>query len=66
MVASVKIVATPQGVKVEGEGFTGPACSLDVAKVLQALNLSPAEAENKPELYLNQDQNREQQAGQGA
>jgi hypothetical protein len=66
MVASVKIVATPQGVKVEGEGFTGPACSLDVANVLLALDLSPAEAENKSEFYLDQDQNREQQAGQGA
>lgn len=65
MVATVKIVATPHGVKVEGEGYTGPACSLDVARVLQALDLSPTEAENKPEFYLNQDQNRQQQAGQG-
>jgi hypothetical protein len=65
MVASVKIVATPQGVKVEGEGYTGPACSLDVAKVLQALDLSPAEVENKPEFYLNRDLNQQQQAGQG-
>jgi hypothetical protein len=64
MVASVKIVATPQGVKVEGEGYSGPACSLDVARVLQVMHLSPAEAENKPEFYLNQDQNRQQQGGQ--
>jgi L-serine deaminase len=65
MVASIKIVATPQGVKVEGEGYTGPACSLGVAKVLQALDLSPAEAVNKPEFYLEQDLNQGQQAGQG-
>lgn len=65
MVASVKIVATPQGVKVEGEGFIGPACSLDVSKVLQALDLSPTEAENKLEFYLTPNQNREQQAGHG-
>ena len=64
MVGSVKIVATPQGVKVEGEGYTGPACSLDVASVLQVLDLSPAEAENKLEFYLDLDQNQEQQTGQ--
>jgi hypothetical protein len=64
MVGSVKIVATPQGLKVEGEGYTGPACSLDVVKVLHALDISPAEAQNKPEFYLDQDQN-QQQAGQG-
>jgi hypothetical protein len=65
MVGSIKIVATPQGVKVEGEGYTGPACSLDVAKVLRALDISPAEAENKPEFYLDQNLNRQQEGRQG-
>jgi hypothetical protein len=65
MVESVKIVATPQSVKVEGEGYTGPACSLDVAKVLRALDISPDEAANKPEFFLDQDQSQEQQARQG-
>jgi hypothetical protein len=65
MVGSIKIVATPQGVKVEGEGYTGPACSLDVAKVLRALDISPDEAENKPEFYLDQDTNRQQEGRQG-
>jgi hypothetical protein len=65
MVASVKIVATPQGVKVEGEGYTGPACSLDVAKVLRALDISPDEAENKSEIYLDKGQSQEQQSRQG-
>ncbi len=64
MVAGIKIVATPDGVKVEGEGYVGPSCSLDVAKVLVALNLSPDEAHPKPEFYLDEPQSNQQQAGQ--
>ncbi len=65
MVGSVKIVATPKGVKVEGEGYTGPSCSLDVAKVLSLLQLSPEEAHPKPEFYLNDTSSHEVQANQG-
>jgi hypothetical protein len=65
MVAGVKIVATPDGVKVEGEGYVGPSCSLDVAKVLAALGLSPDGAHPKPEFYLNNTTSKEQQASQG-
>ena len=66
MVASVKIVATPQGVKVEGEGYTGPSCSLDVAKILATLEISPCEAQPKPEFFVDQDQIQHQQGGQTA
>ncbi len=65
MVAGIKIVATPDGVKVEGEGYVGPSCSLDVAKVLAALNLSPDEAQPKPEFYLDDTLSNQQQTGQG-
>jgi hypothetical protein len=50
---------------VEGEGFNGQACSLDMAKVLTALNISPAEAEPKPEVYLNKTQSNHEQTHQG-
>lgn len=66
MVASVKIVATPQGVKVEGEGYIGPSCSLDVARILARLKISPDEAQPKPEFYLDQDQDRHLERGQSA
>ncbi len=65
MVGSVRIVATPNGVKVEGESYAGPSCSLDVAKVLAALNLSPDEARPKPEFYLNDTASNDVQANQG-
>jgi len=66
MVASVKIVATPQGVKIEGEGYTGPSCSLDVAKILATMEISPGEAQPKPEFFLDQNQAQHQQGGQSA
>ncbi len=65
MVGAIRIVATPNGVKVEGEGYTGPSCSLDVAKVLVALNLSPDEARPKPEFYLSDTTSDEVQTNQG-
>ena len=65
MVASIRIVATPKGLKVEGDGFAGQACSLDMAKILTALNISPAEAEPKPEFYLNKTQSNHEQTHQG-
>jgi hypothetical protein len=52
VVGSIKIVATPSGVKVEGEGYSGQTCVLDVGKMLAAMNISPGEAEPKPEFYL--------------
>ncbi len=65
MVTGIKIVATPDGLKVEGEGYIGPSCSLDVAKVLLALGLSPDEGHPKPEYYLNDTASNELQANQG-
>ncbi len=65
MVGSVKIVATPTGVKVEGEGYTGQACSLDVARVLAAMNISPGEAQPKPEFYVNDFQSKLEQNNSG-
>ncbi len=65
MVAGIKIVATPDGLKVEGEGYAGPSCSLDVARVLAALDLPLDEARPKPEFYINDTASNQQQAGQG-
>ncbi len=60
MVAGIKIVATPNGVKVEGEGYTSPSCSLDIAKAMTALGLSPDEDHPKPEFYLDEPQSNQQ------
>jgi hypothetical protein len=47
----VKVVATKEGLKIEGIGFSGSACSLAVGEIARELGIPPEQIQNKPAYF---------------
>ncbi len=52
----VKIVATPEGLKIEAEGYPGTACETILGQLLPKMGLNAECAEPTPEYWQQQEQ----------
>lgn len=53
MERKIIVKITPEGIKVEGSGYSGASCSKDFDRVLTTLSIPLEHAEKKPEFYLH-------------